>query len=156
MRHVNFFEVIRLNVQIFCAFEVRPEVTNILVTRDNTLHQKRIYLKKNENSIFKYNVKAFRNKPYVKYVFWKAFKNSIKLLTSPFLVTFQTFFIRGALKGHSKSTLRYLQRHLKDTWALGHSRHLDTWRLRHLGTPSFEEHLGIQALRHLRRSRHFI
>ena len=69
MRHVNFFEVIRVNVQIFCAFEVRPEVTNILVTRDNTLHRKRIYLKKNEISIFKYNVKVFRNKPYVKHVF---------------------------------------------------------------------------------------
>ena len=69
MRNVNFFEVIRMNVQIFCAFEVRPEVTNILVTRDNTLHRKRIYLKKNESSIFKYNVKVFRNKPYLKYVF---------------------------------------------------------------------------------------
>ena len=69
MRHVNFFEVIRVNVQIFCAFEVRPEVTNILATRDNTLHRKRIYLKKNEISIFKYNVKVFRNKPYVKHVF---------------------------------------------------------------------------------------
>ena len=35
---VNFSEVIRLNVQIFCTFEVRPEVTNILVTSDNILH----------------------------------------------------------------------------------------------------------------------
>ena len=30
-------EVIRLNVEIFCAFQVRPEVTNVLVTRDNTV-----------------------------------------------------------------------------------------------------------------------
>ena len=35
VRQVNFFEVIRLNVEIFCAFEVRPEVTRILVTRAN-------------------------------------------------------------------------------------------------------------------------
>ena len=60
---VNFSEVIRLNVQIFCTFEVRPEVTNILVTRDNILHRNCIYLQKNESSIFKYNVKVFRNSP---------------------------------------------------------------------------------------------
>ena len=44
------FEVIPLNVEIFCAFEERPEVTNLLVTRDNMLHRKRIYLQKNESS----------------------------------------------------------------------------------------------------------
>ena len=32
VQHVNSFEVIRLNVQVFCIFEVRPENTNILVT----------------------------------------------------------------------------------------------------------------------------
>ena len=32
------------------------------------------------------------NKYFGKYVFWKAFKNSIKLLMSPFLVMLQTFF----------------------------------------------------------------
>ena len=32
VQHVNFFKFIRLNVQIFCIFEVRPENTNILVT----------------------------------------------------------------------------------------------------------------------------
>ena len=57
------FEVIRLNAEVFCAFEVQPEVTNILVTRNNILHQKRIYLQKNESSIFKHNVKVFRNSP---------------------------------------------------------------------------------------------
>ena len=36
----------RLNVEIFCAFEVRLEVANILVTRNNILHGKRIYLQK--------------------------------------------------------------------------------------------------------------
>ena len=33
------------------------------VTRDNILHRKRIYLQKHERSIFKHNVKAFRNSP---------------------------------------------------------------------------------------------
>ena len=52
-----------MSVEIFSAFEVRPETTNILVTRDNVLHQKRIYLQKNENSIFKPDIKVFRNRP---------------------------------------------------------------------------------------------
>ena len=59
----NFFEVICLNVETFCAFELRLEVTNIFVTRDKILHQKRIYLQKNESFIFKYSVKAPRNSP---------------------------------------------------------------------------------------------
>ena len=46
MRHVNFFEFIRLNIEIVCAFEVRLEVINILVTRDKISNQKRIYLQK--------------------------------------------------------------------------------------------------------------
>ena len=60
-RHVDFFEVMRLNVEIFCAFEVRSDVANILVTRENILHRKRIYLQKNVSFIFKNNVKVFRN-----------------------------------------------------------------------------------------------
>ena len=32
------------------------------------------------------------NTCYVKYVFWKVFKNSVKVLTSPFLVMLQTYF----------------------------------------------------------------
>ena len=39
------------------------------------------------------------NKYYVKYVFRKVFENSIKLLKGPFLVMFQNFLIRRALKG---------------------------------------------------------
>ena len=46
VRYVNLFEVIRLNVEIFCAFEVRPQTTNILVTRENILHRKRLCLVK--------------------------------------------------------------------------------------------------------------
>lgn len=65
VRQVNFFEVIRLNVEILCAFEVRSEVTNIILTRDNVLCQKSIYLQKNEISIFKHNVKVFRNSPLI-------------------------------------------------------------------------------------------
>lgn len=65
VRQVNFFEVIRLNVEILCAFEVRSEVTNIILTRDNVLRQKSIYLQKNEISIFKHNVKVFRNSPLI-------------------------------------------------------------------------------------------
>ena len=63
VRQVNFFDAIRLNVEIFCAFEIRPEITNIVVTRGNISHWKRIYLQKHESSIFKLNVKAFRNSP---------------------------------------------------------------------------------------------
>ena len=46
-----------LNTEIFSAFEVWPEVTNILVTRDNVLNRKRIYLQKNGSSIFRDDVK---------------------------------------------------------------------------------------------------
>ena len=63
----NFFEVKLLNVEIFCAFKGRPEVTNILATRDNVLHQKRIYLQKNESFIFKPNVQVFCNSPHIVY-----------------------------------------------------------------------------------------
>ena len=52
-----------MSVEIFSTFEVRPETTNILVTRDNVLHQKRIYLQKNESSVFKPDIKVFRNRP---------------------------------------------------------------------------------------------
>ena len=33
------------------------------------------------------------NKCYVKYVFWKVFKNSVQLLIGPFLVMLLTFFL---------------------------------------------------------------
>ena len=48
---MNFFEIILLNIKIFCAFEVRLEVANILVTTDNALHRKLVYLQNNESSI---------------------------------------------------------------------------------------------------------
>ena len=87
------------------------------------------------------------NKCYIKYVFWKFFQNSIKLLTSPFLVVLQAFLLEErskenwALKrhtsghqGHSTVTTNALgQSSTWDTrareedlgtWALGHSRHL--------------------------------
>ena len=54
--------------ECFCAFEVRPEVTNVLVTRENILHQKSIYLPKCKSFIFKHKVKIFRNScPRVKF-----------------------------------------------------------------------------------------
>ena len=40
---LNFFEVILLNVDIFCAFELGPEIRNILETRDTLLYRKGIY-----------------------------------------------------------------------------------------------------------------
>ena len=55
-----------MNVEIFRTFELRLETTNILVTRDNILHRKRIYLqkkKKNESSIFKHNVNPLSVNP---------------------------------------------------------------------------------------------
>ena len=84
------------------------------------------------------------NKCYVRYVFWKVFKNSIKLLTSPFLLTLQNLFTRRALKGHSKGTLRSLQGHTKGNWAINAPEgHLDTWAFKALG------HSGSQALKEL-------
>ena len=35
-----------MNVEIFCAFETRLDIANILVPRDNALQLKRIYYKK--------------------------------------------------------------------------------------------------------------
>ena len=52
-------------IGVFLSDERTPDVKNILVTGDNVLHRKRICLQKsNEGSIFKYNVKIFRNSPY--------------------------------------------------------------------------------------------
>ena len=59
--HVNFFEVILLNVELFCALEVWPEVKNILVIRGNVLHQKYISSQKKQKFYFKHNIKVFRN-----------------------------------------------------------------------------------------------
>ena len=75
---------------------------------------------------------------------------------------------KGTLQGHSKSTLRPLQGHSKDTWALRHSRYLftwatetlghskDTWALEHSKGTWALGHLGTQALRYYRHSKHFI
>ena len=41
-----FFEVKFFNVYIFCTPEVQLKATNILVTKDNILHRKHIYLRK--------------------------------------------------------------------------------------------------------------
>ena len=84
------------------------------------------------------------NKCYVRYVFWKVFKKSIKLLTSPFLLMLQNLFTRRALKDHSKGTLRSLQGHSKGNWAINAPEgHLDTWAFKALG------HSGSQALKEL-------
>ena len=131
------------------------------------------------------------NKCYVRYVFWKVFKKSIKLLTSPFHLMLQNLFTRRALKDHSKGTLRSLQGHSKgnwainapeghldtwafkalghsgsqalkelglskDTWTLGHLRHLNTLALRHLGIRALKEHLSSRAVGYSRHLRHFI
>ena len=85
----------------------------------------------------------------------KVFKNSIKLLTTPFFVMLLTFFAQRALNGKLD-----IQRHSKGTWALEHSKQLPMWVRRHLGnwaTPTLEgclctrnsRHLGTQPLGHL-------
>ena len=53
----------RKNLHTFHAVELLPEVTNILVTRDNTLYRKRIYLQNNENPISMHNAKVFNDSP---------------------------------------------------------------------------------------------
>ena len=45
VRHVHFLEVIHLNVEKFCAFKVRAEVKNILLTRDIILNRNRTLLR---------------------------------------------------------------------------------------------------------------
>ena len=93
------------------------------------------------------------NKCYVKNISWKVFKNSIKLLTSPFLVMLQTFFYSMSTQReivHSKDTWRAFE-HSKGTWALSHSNHLCAWTLEHLrhsGTQRALRHSGTWALRH--------
>ena len=102
------------------------------------------------------------NRCYVKYVFWKNFKNSIKLLKSPFIVMLQTFFYLSSQWeiGHSHwtprafegDTLRSLQGHSKSTWSLGHLMHSGTWALKALGHPGTwarEHSKGTWTLRHL-------
>ena len=98
----------------------------------------------------------------VKYVFWKAFKNSKKLLTSPFLLMVHIGFTRRAFKeklgiqrqlqGHSKAFPRVLYGHSKGTRrALGYS---GTW-----GTRAIKgrwRHSGTLALGHSSNSKHFM
>ena len=99
----------------------------------------------------------------VKYVFWKIFKISIKLIAVLFLLYYRPFLLKEHWKGnwtlkeHSKDTPKTLQgyskgtwalRHSKDTWALGHSRQLDTLALEHLrhsGTRRQLGHSGTQC-----------
>ena len=58
---------------------------------------------------------------YVKVCILKSFKNSIKLLASPFFVMFQTFFNRAVLK-EKLGTQRAYREYSKGTWALEHSK----------------------------------
>ena len=52
-------------IGVFLSDEHAPDVTHILVTWENVLHRKRAYFqKKNEGSIFKYNVEIFHNSTY--------------------------------------------------------------------------------------------
>ena len=91
------------------------------------------------------SIEGENNKCYIKVCVLKVFKNSIKLLASPFLVMFRTVFTRRTLKGKLA-----LQKHLKGTWALGNLRHSGTRRLKgHLGTQALKAHghLGTQALK---------
>ena len=54
----------RKYIDAFLSDEYTPDVTNILVTGDNVLHRKHVYLQKNnEGSIFKYNAEIFCNNP---------------------------------------------------------------------------------------------
>ena len=94
------------------------------------------------------------NKRYEKYIFWKNFKNSIKLWMSPFHLKLQTFFTRSTLRGHSKGVLRSLQGYLWtlkvfDTWVLEHLRRSGARALRglgHSGTWVLKDHSGTRAL----------
>ena len=81
-----------------------------------------------------------QNKCYVKYVFSKVFKNSIKLLTSPFPKILQTFFTRRALKG-KLSTQRVLQEHCKGILKSAVQGHSGTQALGYLGTRGTRETL---------------
>ena len=90
------------------------------------------------------------NQYHVKCVFWKVFKNSIKLLMSLFLLILQTFFLlkvhskgNWALEGHSKGIWRALL-HLGTQRELGHS---GTWPLGDLGSRALKGHLDTQVLK---------
>ena len=104
------------------------------------------------------------NKCYVGFVFWKVFKNPIKLLTSPFLVMLQTFLLEEHSKGrelghsgtrrreiwHTKGTPRALQGHSKGTpRALKAFGHLGIQAPKALGyskaiwTLGYSRHLGM-------------
>ena len=90
------------------------------------------------------------NQYHVKCVFWKVFKNSIKLLMSLFLLILQTFFLlkvhskgNWELEGHSKGIWRALL-HLGTQRELGHS---GTWPLGDLGSRALKGHLDTQVLK---------
>ena len=97
------------------------------------------------NLIFK---ETENNKCYVKYIFWKVFKNPIKLWKSPFPVMLQNFLTKRALKGHlrtrrgfqglSKRTPKAIQGLSKDSWVLDH---LSAW-----GIQALEGHLNTQGI----------
>ena len=50
-------------LKFYAVLEYRWTWQNILVTGDNAIHRKRVYLQNNESSIFEYTVKVFRNSP---------------------------------------------------------------------------------------------
>ena len=61
MRHVNFFEVIALNVEIYCPFEERyyKDFSNWRQFTTSDMY----FFTKNESFIFKRNIKAFVSSP---------------------------------------------------------------------------------------------
>ena len=110
---------------------------------------------------FKYFIsrEGENNKCYLKNVFWKIFKNALKLLTSPFLAILQTFFTQTVLKrklgtqralqGYSKGTRRALGHSSTQgslAGALGYLRIQDSWALEALG--HLKSTRALKALRH--------
>ena len=69
-------------------------------------------------------VLQFFGKIYIMKGFWKLYKNINKYISG----NVTAFFTQSALK-EKFSTQKALERHLEGNWALGHSRHLDTWAL---------------------------
>ena len=116
---------------------------------------------------------AKSNKCYVKYVFWKIFKNLYKTIKESNSCNIADLFhskntqrelghskdIQGTLIGHL-STCWALQWHSKNTWALKALRHSSTWDTQaldtplalglswHLGTWTLQGYLGTHTLRH--------
>ena len=117
-QYYNFTENRALDYIIFSFLNILKPLSIITSGWQNVVKIYTSYFEKRRKQK-KLNKGVYSEKPYIKTLF----KNSIKLLASPFLVMLQTFYSKSTQKKICLGTRRALKYSgTQETWALRHSK----------------------------------